>query len=208
MGYAGMLAQLVAESSKESAASARQMAKFEKEAQARELDQQVSALMDKASDTRAEGIVSGSLTIAGGAVTVASVGFGPSMTDDTTVAKWNEAATKSAGTATGAGFANGAAVMSHYVKTVQATADGVKTLGSTITQAGPQLSHGIYGAKQIEDDAASTQAASNAKFHEAAKDEYDSIAKDARGVADKVNQFVQSVLAEKQMAMRAILKSA
>ncbi|MEO7094138.1 MAG: hypothetical protein ABI175_12865, partial [Polyangiales bacterium] len=79
-------------------------------------------------------------------------------------------------------------------------------MGSTLTALGPNLAKATYGAAQVMDDANATQHAADAKFAENAKDEYASLARDARGTIDKAQQALQSFVQERAAAMRAILR--
>lgn len=121
-------------------------------------------------------------------------------------------AVRAEGWATGGATAIGGVVTAagglHDFGAATAKADAVVRVGQNFGTLGANVAKATAGAAQVEHDADATRAAADAKFHEAAKDDYDSIARDAKGVVDRVQQTLQNIAQERAAARRAILRSA
>jgi len=201
MGIEFLAAMLMTESAKESKKLMKELKDEASQSQVRALREQVAHLHEKADDMAAEGWVTGAITAAGGALTLASAAASPSISDSTKAAQWQQAGAKY-----GAGFAA-------VSKQCELTLAAQQAMSGTLTQlamttnglAGP-LGKVTYGAQQIHDDAEATRAAADAKFAEAARDEYAALAKDFDAGASKALQMLQSMTADRQSVRRGILQ--
>lgn len=203
LGLAGMIALLVQDSAKQSEKLAHDEQRIQENEQISALNDQATATQQKAEDIKAEGVMSAATTIAGGVITIASVSVMPSVNDSQNAAQW-----AADGEKYGHAYSVVSAGCQAQLASQRAMSDAVKSFGGTVTQLGQSVGRATYAADETLKDAAATRAAADAKFHESARDEYSSMARDAKDVEAKVAQFLEGALAERQAAMRGILRSA
>ena len=177
-GLESAIALLAIEGAKVMQKAATESMIAERDAQVASLHEQVGELHDKALCIATEGWVSGAATVAAGAMTA-----------------YSGAASPTTGDATSAAF-----------KGTTAQLDALRAGANLMSTGGAQLAKATAGAAQVTHDANATQAASDARFHESAKEQYDAIARDAKGAIDKANQALQSFAQERAAALHAIAR--
>lgn len=91
---------------------------------------------------------------------------------------------------------------------METLAKAAVTVGPMIGTIGANAAKATAGAAQVDHDANATRASADAKFHEASKDDFEAIARDAKGVVDRVQQTLQNIAQERAAGRRAILRSA
>ncbi len=202
MGLEALAALLVAESAHQTAQTMRTLERSAKQAQAAAIERQVQAMRDKAADVKSEALLAGAMTAVGGVVTVASIAAMPSGADAGNAARWEEAG-KGAGGVT----AIAARRVGEAFKQMSTRADAIKNAGGMVTSLAGPVGRAAYGAEQTVHDAESTRAAADAKFAEAAREEYASLAREAKATVEKAHQALQAFAQERQMARRAILRA-
>jgi len=203
MGIEGLAAMLQTESAKTTQKVARECEKAAKEQQIASLNKQVDELHQKASDIRSEAIVSGSLAAASGALTIASVAAGPSPADKQMAAGLRRQAS-APGASQWSSMAADRADAINAGATARATV--FQASGKTAGDLGAPLGKLTYGARQVEDDANATKAATEAKNAESARDEWNALSKQAQQSIEKAQQALQSIVAERTAVRRSILR--
>ena len=203
MGIEGFSAALAIASSREIQAQMRALGRQELGAQIDDLHRQVSSLHDKADAVRAEGLISGLATAAGGAVAVASAFAGPSAFAREHDESLHGELLQHPSAGAGAAYAS----FDEYVQREARIATAMGQGGQTIGQIGTQIAKGTAGAAQIDHDADAMQAAADARFHESAKDDFEAIARDAKGIIDRVEQTLQQMRQERDAVARSILRA-
>lgn len=201
MGLEALAALLSSQVARENAKLARDMQRDSKESQAQAIQDQVAALREKASDMTSEALVAGTVTAAGGVLTVASVFALPSPSDASRSAQWDNAAKRSGG-----GFAVVSKQCDAALEVKKATATATASIGSSLVSVAGPIAKGTYGAQQALDDAEATQAAANAKFAETSRDEWAAIAREFDSGSGKALQILQAMVTERQQVRRGILQ--
>ena len=203
MGVEGLAAALAVESLHDTARLMNEFRKGEELQQVDALHRQVAELHEKAGAVRMEGLVGGMATALGGAVTFASAFSGPTAAERAENEALKGESLRHPGDAAGRAYGAHDAVLQHEA----AVASVMATSGQNIGQLGAQVAKGTAGAAQVLHDANATEAAAAAKFHEAAKDDYASLARDAKGIIDRVQQTLQQIRQDRDAALRSILRA-
>ncbi|MBI2392688.1 MAG: hypothetical protein HYV09_24090 [Deltaproteobacteria bacterium] len=201
MGLELLAALLVTQTSKQSKQAMRELQRDAKQTQIDKLREQVKQLHEKAEHVEAEGWVAGGITAAAGALTIASAAVGPSTRDAASAAQWEQAAAKHGGA-----FTTAAKLCERTLDAQKSTAQALSQLGQSGNGLASPLSKATFGARQIEDDADATRAAAEAKFAEAAKDEYAALARDFDAGSTKALQVLQAIAADRQTVRRSLLQ--